>query len=166
MTGIPQIGIALGSLGAIIIFMGLFPGVTGITPGRGVGIVQFTVILVGYTLLHLGALIYVKFAFYAGRPSNLAQQVGIRLTLTGLVFGAMAGFADFLGFGSHLRAEGVEVIFGPLQAIGVVGSFFLASLGILIYALTGPPPDTPAFDEDSKPTPSDEPKQRDENGDC
>jgi hypothetical protein len=140
MTGIAQFGIALGALGMMLTVMGLFPGVTGIIPGRGVGIVQYTTILVGFTLLHLGALIYVKYTFYTQRPANFAQQVGIRLTMTGLLLGGMAGMADFLGFGSHMRTDATDVVFGPLQTIAVVGGLIVAAIGVLVYATTGDPP--------------------------
>jgi hypothetical protein len=52
----------------------------------------------------------------------------------------MAGLADFLGFGSHMRTEITDVVFGPLQAIGVVGGLLIAALGVLMYAMTGDPP--------------------------
>jgi hypothetical protein len=115
--------------------------VTGIDPGRGVGIVQYATIYTGFLLLNLGALLYVKYTFYANRPANLAQQVGFRLTLTGLLLGGMAGLADFLGFGSHMRTETTDVVFGPLQAIGAVGGLVVAALGVIIYATTGEPPE-------------------------
>lgn len=144
MAGIAQLGIAFSALGIVLAFMGLFPGVTGIAGGRGVGIVQYTALMLGFTLLHLGALVYVKFSFYVGRSSNLAQQVGVRLTLTGLLIGGMAGMADFLGFGSHLRTATTDVVFGPIQAIGLVGGFLVAAIGVFVYATMGPPPDESA----------------------
>lgn len=140
MIGVAQFGIALSALGAVLAFMGLFPGVTGIEPGLGVGIVQYVTIFIGFSLLDLGALIYVKFTFYADRAPNLAQQIGVRLTLTGLLLGGMAGLADFLGFGSHMRTDLTDVVFGPLQAIAAVGGLLVAALGIILYATTGEPP--------------------------
>lgn len=146
MTGIAQLGIAFSALGIMLSFMGLFPGVTGIDPGRGVGIVQYATIMIGFVLLHFGAVIYVKFTFYDNRPSNFAQQIGIRLTITGLLLGGMAGLADFLGFGSHARTEFTDVVFGPIQAVVVVGSLLIAALGVLVYASTGNPPEDPTSD--------------------
>jgi hypothetical protein len=140
MTGIAQFGIALSALGAVLAFMGLFPGVTGIEPGRGVGIVQYMTIFIGFSLLDLGALIYAKYTFYSERSATFAQQIGIRLTLTGLLLGGMAGLADFLGFGSHMRTEFTDIVFGPLQAIAAVGGLVVAALGVLLYATTGEPP--------------------------
>lgn len=144
MTGFAQLGVAFSALGIVLTLMGLFPGVTGMDAGRGVGIVQYTAILLGFALLNLGALVYVKFTFYPSRPSNLAQQVGVRLTLTGLLLASMAGVADFLGFGSHIRTETTDVVLGPLQAVGVVGGLLIAALGVIIYAAAGNPPDDPS----------------------
>jgi hypothetical protein len=139
MPRVAQFGIALGALGAMLTFMGLFPGVTGVKPSAGVGIMQIFSILVGFMLLIMGALIYVKFTFYTAKPANLAQQIGIRLALTGLLFAAMAGLSDVLGFGSHAIDSASGTLFGVLQAFGIIASFLVASIGVLIYAVTGNP---------------------------
>jgi hypothetical protein len=139
MQRVAQFGIALGALGAVLTFMGLFPGVTGLRPTAGIGIMQIFSILTGFMLLILGALIYVKFTFYTFKPANLAQQIGIRLALTGLLFAAMAGMSDVLGFGSHPIESQSGILFGVLQAFGIIGSFLIASIGVLVYAVTGSP---------------------------
>lgn len=141
MIGIAQFGIAIAALGIVLALMGLFPGVTGIQPAAGVGVVQFVMILIGFTLLDLGALIYVKFTLYVGRGANLTQQIGVRLALTGLVLAGLIGMADFLGFGSHVRSETGDVYFGQFQALGLIGSLLVSALGVLIYAVMGKPPD-------------------------
>ncbi|KXK22823.1 MAG: hypothetical protein UZ15_CFX003000840 [Chloroflexi bacterium OLB15] len=138
-----QIGIALSALGVVLAFMGLFPGITGIITGQGIGIFQFTAVLTGFGLLNLGALIYVKFTIYAAQASNLAQQVGIRLALTGLVLAGMAGFADVLGFGSHGITQASETFFGGVQALLVIVCFLISAVGVLIYAVLGAPPPDP-----------------------
>lgn len=143
MPGVAQFGIALGALGVVLAFMGLFPDVTGITPGRGVGLVQFTTLFTGITLLHIGALLYIKFTFYVGRAANLVQQIGVRLSMTGLIVMAMAGLADFLGFGSHERTPQLDGVLGSLQAFGLIGGLVIAAVGILIYVAAGSPPDDP-----------------------
>ncbi len=145
MVRLSQFGIAVGALGIVLTFMGLFPGVTGVTPTPGIGIVQVLLILVGFSLLIGGALIYVKYTFYVRHRANLAQQIGIRLSMTGLMFGAMAGLADILGFGSNLRSIDGDIFFGPWQAVGLLGAFLLASIGVLIYAVTGPTDDDADF---------------------
>lgn len=141
MERFAQVGIAIGALGIVLALMGLFPGVTGVEPTIGIGIVQVIMLLVGYTLLVAGAITYVKFTFYPGKTINLTQQVGIRLALTGLLFAALAGLADIFGFGSHIRSDVVDIFFGQLQAVGILGSFAVSSIGVAIYALAGTPDD-------------------------
>jgi len=138
---VAQVGIALGALGTVLAFMGLFPGVTGLPPTPGIGIVQLLLILAGFTLLIAGAFIYVKYTFYARQPSTLAQQIGLRLSMTGLLFAGFAAMADILGFGSNPRTATSDIYFGPWQAAGLVGGFLIASLGVLLYAISGPPDD-------------------------
>jgi len=144
MVRVAQFGIALGALGTVLAFMGLFPGVTGVEPTVGIGLVQIVMILTGFSLLIAGAFIYAKYTFYTRKRSNLAQQIALRLSLTGLLFGAMAGLADIFGFGSNLRTETSDIFFGPWQAFGLITGFLVASLGVIIYSLSG---DT----DDSKP---------------
>lgn len=132
-----QIGIALGALGIVIALMGLFPGVTGIEETLGIGIVQVFMLVSGYGMLVIGAIIYLKYTFYFGIPSTLAQQIGVRLTLTGLLFASLVGLADILGFGSHLRTETGDIFLGQLQAFGLLGNLILSSVGVVIYALAG-----------------------------
>lgn len=132
-----QVGIAIGALGIVVLLMGLFPGITGVDPTPGIGIVQVFMLLIGYSLLLLGALTYVRFTFYFGMPSTLMQDIGVRMVLTGLLFGALSGLSDILGFGSHLRTDESDIFFGPLQALGLLASFTLSSLGVLIYAVSG-----------------------------
>jgi predicted amidohydrolase len=141
MIGIGQFGIVVAALGVVLALMGLFPSVTGIEVAAGVGVVQFISILVGFGLLDFGALMYVRFTIYTKVAANLIQQIGVRLTLTGLVLAGLTGLADFLGFGSHARATGTDVFFGQLQALGLVGSLLISALGVMIYAVTGNPPD-------------------------
>lgn len=132
-----QVGIALGALGGIICFMGLFPGVTGAVPTVGIGLVQVVMVIFGYALLILGALTYLKFTFFLSVPATLSQQIGTRLALTGLLFAALAGLADILGFGTHVRDDTSDLFFGQLQMIGILASFGLSSLGVLVYVLAG-----------------------------
>jgi len=143
MVRFAQFGIAIGALGAVLTFMGLFPGVTGVEPTVGIGFVQILLIITGFSLLIAGAFVYVKYTFYTTQKANLAQQIGIRLATTGILFGGMAGFADILGFGSNLRSITSDIYFGPWQAVGLLGGFLVASIGVLLYAITGDMDETP-----------------------
>jgi hypothetical protein len=137
MNRFGQVGIALAALGGVLALMGLFPGMTGVNPTTGIGVVQVLLILTGYALLVTGTLIYLKVTFYLRVPSNLGQQIGIRLALTGLLFAALAGLADIFGFGSHSRTETGDIFLGGLQAFGIIASFMVSSFGVLMYALAG-----------------------------
>lgn len=137
MPRVAQFGIALGTLGAMLTLMGLFPGITGLEPTLGIGLVQIFVIVLGLSLLLIGGLFYVKFAFYAYEPSTLAQQIAVRLALSGIVFMLLTGLADVFGFGSNPRIPGSDIVIGPLQTIGLIGSFTIGSLGVILYALFG-----------------------------
>lgn len=139
MSRFGQVGIALGALGVVIALMGLFPGMTGIEQTPGIGVVQVIMLLVGNAMLIIGAITYVKFTFYFGIRSNLAQQIGIRLSLTGLLFASIAGLSDILGFGSHIRTDTVDILFGWLQSIGIIACLTISSLGVLIYTIAGKP---------------------------
>ena len=146
-----QVGIALGALGIMVALMGLFPGVTGVQETLGIGVVQIIMLLVGYGMLVFGAIIYVKFTFYLGISSTLAQQIGIRLALTGLLFAALTSLSDILGFGSHIRTEDSDIYLGLLQQFGVLASLAISSAGVLLYAVAGHPqsndPDYSAEDD-------------------
>lgn len=137
MVRIGQIGIALGVLGAVLAVMGLFPGVTGLPPTPGIGTIQLLILLTGFTLLIAGAFIYAKYTFYSYQTANLAQQIALRLSMTGLLFSGMSAMADILGFGSNLRTETSDIFFGAWQAAGLIGGFLVASLGVLVYAVAG-----------------------------
>ena len=146
MAKLSQAGIAIAVLGAVIALMGLFPSITGTEPTPGIGILQILVILTGFSTLIGGAFIYVQSAYYPGTKHNLAQQIGLRLSLTGLVIATASGLADILGFGSHpVGIEGQRPLFGTYQAAGLLGGFIIASLGVIIFAVMGDhPPDPPS----------------------
>jgi hypothetical protein len=136
---VAQLGIAMALLGIVITFMGLFPGLIGFPPTPGVGVTQILLMIGGLSLLILGALTFVRFMFYANQPLTLAQQIGIRLALTGLTFAALGALADVLGFGSNLRRLGEDILFGPIQMVGLLISFGAASAGVMLFALAGQP---------------------------
>jgi hypothetical protein len=138
MARVEQIGVAIGALGAMLILMALFPSVTGLAPTPGLGVIQLFVFLMGLSWFIFGALFYVKFAYYPHDKSTLMQQIGTRLAFTGLVLATMAALPDALGFGSHGVGAEQESYFGPLQAAGVLGGFFMACIGVLVYAVSGP----------------------------
>ena len=146
MAKLSQVGITVVFLGVVITVIGLFPSVVGLEQSAGIGIVQTLVILAGFTTLIMGALLYVQSAYFPGIKHNLAQKIGFRLSLTGLVFAIASGLADLLGYGSHPPGvEGQRPFLGNWQALGLLSGFAIASVGVLIVALMGEkvPPDKP-----------------------
>ena len=145
MGKLSQGGIAVAVLGGVITLIGLFPSVTGFGPSQGIGILQILVILAGFSTLITGAFIFVQSTYYPGVRHNLAQQIGLRLSMTGLVIATASGLADVLGFGSHPPDVGQRPFLGTLQAIGLIGGFLIASAGVIIFAMMGDPasPDDP-----------------------
>ncbi|MFQ3648481.1 MAG: hypothetical protein SNJ54_17520 [Anaerolineae bacterium] len=134
-----QVGIAISALGVVVALMGLFPQLTGFPPTPGIGLVQVLMLLFGQSLLMQGAIIYIKTTFYWGVPITLAQSIGLRLCYTGILFASLAGLADILGFGSHPRSASSDLYLGSLQALGIILSFAISALGVLIYAVAGKP---------------------------
>lgn len=151
-----EISITVGALGIVITLIGLFPGIVGLEAAPGVGVLQVLVILLGFSILFSSAFFFAKKAFYDGQPATLAQEIGIRLTLTGLLIAGAAGLADVLGFGSHPSTPDSRPFLGRLQAIVFTGGILLASSGVLVYALFGPPPPP----DDNEPPPGDDPLPR------
>lgn len=141
-----QISITIGALGIMLTLIGLFPGIVGLEVTQGIGVLQVLVILLGFAVLFAAAHLYVKITYYAGQPSTLAQSIGLRLTLTGLLVAAAAGLADVLGFGTHTSTTNTRPFLGAWQAVGFVGGILIASAGVLVYAAFGPPPEPPPGD--------------------
>jgi hypothetical protein len=139
MVKVAQLGIAVSLLGVVVTLMGLFPGLMGVNPTPGLGVIQILILQTGFILLIMGALLYVRVMFYANQPLTLLQQVGIRLALTGLTFTALTALADVLGFGSNLRVADGDILLGPLQMTGLLISFAVASLGVILFAVAGNP---------------------------
>jgi hypothetical protein len=139
MAKLAQIGIAIAVLGGVITLIGLFPEVTGLAASPGIGIIQIIVILIGFSILIFGAYIFVQATYYPGIPHNLAQQIALRLSMTGLLIASASGLADVLGYGSHPPGPDQRPFLGTWQAIGLIGGFVIASIGIIIFALMGPP---------------------------
>jgi hypothetical protein len=138
MGKLSQAGIAISALGGVIALTGLFPSVIGLEQASGIGILQILVILAGFSILIFGAFIFVQSAYYAGIRHNLAQQIALRASMTGLIIAAASGLSDVLGFGSHpVGIDAERPLLGTWQATGVLGGFLIAAIGVLIFALMG-----------------------------
>jgi amino acid transporter len=133
-----QVALAIGGLGAVLILIGFFPSITGLEASAGFGVVQILTILLGSIILCLGAFIYVQTKLWPGQKHTLWQQIGVRLSMTGLLFMAASGLADVLGYGSNQPVFGeTRPVVGSYQFLGMVVSFFIAAAGILIFSVSG-----------------------------
>ncbi|GAB4544120.1 MAG: hypothetical protein OHK0023_00410 [Anaerolineae bacterium] len=147
-----QFGIAVALFGGVITFIGLFPGIMGLEASSGVGVLQTIVILVGFSILTIGAYVFAQSYFFAGVKHNLAQEIGVRLSATGLVLSTATGLADVLGFGSHTALTDQRPLIGYWQAAGMILGFVIASLGLVIFVLFGlgdTQEETPEMDDDA-----------------
>ncbi|MBZ0306146.1 MAG: hypothetical protein K8I82_08775 [Anaerolineae bacterium] len=137
-----QLGILISTLGGVLCLIGLYPGITGVEPRSGIGVLQIMIIIFGMTLIIIGAMLFVKIGFYPSTSTNLAQRIAIRLSLTGLLFSLAAGMADLLGYGSNPPEGPTNIpVLGSYQIIGMVTGFVIASFGVLLFALRGPHPE-------------------------
>jgi len=139
MGKLSQVGIAVAVLGGVVALIGLFPSITGLEQAAGVGVLQTLVILAGFSILIGGAYLFVQSTYYPGVKHNLAQQIALRLSMTGLVISTASGLADVLGFGSHPSVSDQRPFMGTLQTVGLIGGFVVASIGVIIFALMGEP---------------------------
>lgn len=131
MSRLTQFGVFCAVLGAVILFLGLFPFAIDADNTPGIGLIQIVGMQVGLFLLITGAYIVVYSSVHRGRPRTLMRDIGVRLGMTGLVLAAAATMSDLLGFGSHITSSGP--FFGWLQAIGMLSGFLLSALGVFIY---------------------------------
>ena len=126
MENYGQFSITIGTFGIVVVLIGLFPGIIGLENSEGIGVLQVLVILTGFSILFFAAYVFARQVFYPGQHNTLAQDIGIRLTMTGLVIAGAAGLADVLGFGSHPPTDNTRPLLGYWQAIVFVGGVLIA----------------------------------------
>jgi hypothetical protein len=152
VSGWVRVGIAVGALGVMLALIGLFPTLIGIAPHPGFGIVKTVTLLAGFSLIIVGALVFAQAAYYPGQPHTLAQEIAVRLSLTGLLISFASGLADVLGYGSHPPGPDSHPTLGAYKIAGLIGGFLIAALGVAIFALSGPHgPVPPGPEDETKP---------------
>ncbi|MBN1120113.1 MAG: hypothetical protein JXJ17_03470 [Anaerolineae bacterium] len=134
MSRLSQMGVFCIVLGGVVFFLGMFPSAVDADSVPGIGITQILAMLAGLFLLILGGYVVAFAMFRRGRPATLISSIGVRLGLTGMVFATAATMADALGFGSHSAGRGL--LFGWLQAGGMLIGFGIAALGVLVYGMS------------------------------
>lgn len=125
-------GVVVAVAGLFIILIGFFPEVVQLDLTPGIGILQIFVLLVGVSLVTLGAYVYMYATRHRDQPPRLREDVGTRLMATGLVICYACGFADVLGIGSHFGAE--RPLFGGIQAWGVAIGCLVIGIGVALYS--------------------------------
>ncbi len=123
-------------LGALLFAVGVQPDLIGMNRSPVVGFVQVGVWLTGLAILLFSAYAAVRI-IRNGRPLSLRAEIGERLIATGYVIAAAASLADFIGIGSHHIPD---LIFGPLQVMGLVVGILISLLGLILYFPRRPRP--------------------------
>jgi hypothetical protein len=125
-------GVAIVVFGFFIFVIGVFPDLIrlGLTPG--IGLLQITSLLLGTSVMVLGAYVYAYATRHRALPRRLREDIGLRLVATGQVIAYATGYADVLGIGSHYGAE--RPLLGLLQASGIALGMFVTVAGLILYA--------------------------------
>jgi hypothetical protein len=120
------LGLALVAVAIILELQSLV-----LTPGFGV--VQTLLFLLGVTLLTIAGYLYLSKRRPAGAPRSLQADIGVRLSLTGLVLCYVSGFADLIRIGTHVQPEFDRPYIGPLQLGGLVIGLLIILAGMVLY---------------------------------
>jgi hypothetical protein len=102
-----------------------------VTPGFG--ILQMGQFLTGITFLTIAGFLWLHDHRSADTSPSLQAGIGVRLSLTGLVFCYVAGFADLLHVGTHLQPQFERPFVGPWQITGVVLGMATIVTGMVLY---------------------------------
>ena len=150
MNGWVRFGLAVGTLGGMLILLALFPTIAGIEPSPGFGILRTLTVLIGFAVLIFGTFVFVQNAYYPRQPHTLGQKIAVRLSMTGLLGSGAAGLADVLGYGSNPPGGLSRPVLGAYQTFGIVAGFVLAGVGVLLFSLFGSH-NTPLLDGEDGP---------------
>jgi hypothetical protein len=119
--------------GAVLTTLALGAELLGLDITPGFGVVQMIQLLVGITLLTLGAFLQVWRTRRRGAPRSLQADIAVRLAAMGLVFAYVAGLSDLIGIGTHVDPSFDRPFVGPLQ-LGGIGLGILSILaGVVLY---------------------------------
>lgn len=127
-----RFGVGLVVFGFFVFAIGVFPDLIRLSLTPGIGLLQITSLLLGVTVMTLGAYVYAYATRHRAQPRRLREDIGLRLMATGLVVAYATGYADVLGIGSHYGAE--RPMLGLLQASGIALGIFITVAGIVLYA--------------------------------
>ncbi len=121
-------------LGALAILVAVTTEFTGVDLTPGFGVLQTLAFLLGLTALTIAAYLFMGARRTADdAPRSLQADIGLRLSLTGLVLCYVCGFADLIRIGTHIQPEFERPFIGPLQAGGLVLGLLVLIAGILLF---------------------------------
>jgi len=128
----------LSLLGVTLIIVAAAVELLGLDLTPGFGVLQTLAFLVGVTALTIAVYLWMNASRPADTPRSLQADIGLRLSLTGLVFCYVAGFADLIRIGTHVQPDFDRPYIGPLQVLGLLfGLLVLVSGMVLFYTSRG-----------------------------
>ena len=123
----------LSILGVLLIVVAVAVELFGLDLTPGFGVLQTLAFLAGVTALTVAVYLWMNAGRPADAPRSLQADIGLRLSLTGLVFSYVAGFADLIRIGTHVQPEFERPFIGPLQLGGLVFGLLILLSGILLF---------------------------------
>lgn len=125
-------------LGGLLSVVALGAEFLGLDRTPGFGMLQTFQLLVGITFITVG--VYIRLQdFRRGAPRSLQADIGVRLSLTGLVFCYVAGLSDLLRIGTHVMPRFERPFVGPLQVGGMVLGLVVIVVGMVLYYTSSSP---------------------------
>jgi len=123
----------LSLLGVLFVVGAVATELLGLDLTPGFGVLQTLAFLVGLTALTIAAYVSMSAGRPPDAPRSLQADIGVRLSLTGLVFCYVTGFADLIRIGTHVQPEFERPFIGPLQLGGLVVGLFILLGGMVLY---------------------------------
>jgi hypothetical protein len=99
----------------------------------GFGLIQMFALTTGISALTLAGFLAIWRRRPSDTPRSLQADIGVRVSLTGLVFVYIAGFADLLRVGTHLQPRFERPFTGPIQSIGMGLGLLVIVIGLVLY---------------------------------
>jgi hypothetical protein len=132
---VEKVCFGLTLLGLLAVGLALGADVLGIDITPGFGLVQIISLLAGITSLTVAAYLFLNRRRIRGSEIPLPADIGIRLSMSGLLACYVSGLADMVGVGTHRGAEFQRPFLGPLQLIGLLIGLLFVTLGLLLFWL-------------------------------
>jgi hypothetical protein len=123
----------LSVLGLLLTIGAVATELLGLDLTPGFGVLQTLAFLMGLTALTIAAYLFMATGRPPDAPRSLQADIGVRLSLTGLVFCYVTGFADLIRIGTHIQPEFERPFIGPLQLGGFVVGLLILLAGVVLY---------------------------------